>query len=102
MIHYLPWVFSQHPGPAHLHFDAAFYQLLTEDQDLLKTKPHLLSIICSVLVLWNQEFLFGYLWLPKCQNETNNNNGASVSTGAHHKTCQGLQAPRVLSRRFKK
>ncbi|XP_066855795.1 tRNA-queuosine alpha-mannosyltransferase isoform X10 [Anser cygnoides] len=52
----------------------------------------------------NQTFLFGsgYLWLPKCQNEANNNNRAPVSTGAHHRTCQCLQAPRVLSRRFKK
>lgn len=44
MIHYLPWVFSQHPGLVHLHFDAAFYQLLTEDRDLLKT-----NLICYQL-----------------------------------------------------
>ncbi|XP_040416561.1 glycosyltransferase-like domain-containing protein 1 isoform X1 [Cygnus olor] len=47
----------------------------------------------------NQKFLFGsgYLWLPKCQNEANNNNRAPVSTGAHHRTCQSASSPSPIS-----
>lgn len=70
----------------------------------VESKPHLLSIICCVPVLWNQTLRTLVLGIGGCQSKSQNDasNNTRASVGGHRRTFQCLQATYLVDLKFEK